>query len=244
MLQKLENVYLGILRTVVIIASGILLLAVIMFGLGALKGFGNGPSDKPNAPNVKSEEIINKITSKNQPSNTTSAPDEAPVAEENVDKNKTYYDSASKKIFEFVNRVSKGMENPDQTQVAAIIKDRAESYNSEELTSAYAKGFSESIEKILSDKGVENKASQTSAIDVVNIVLNSFTEEFNSQIQAEHERIQTEQQEHLQAKAESASNLYIAAGCFGLFLLIVFLSIFIKIERNLRHIETRTQPAA
>ncbi len=44
-------------------------------------------------------------------------------------------------------------------------------------------------------------------------------------------------QGHLQDKADAARNLYFALAAFGLFLLIVFLSIFIRIERNLRHLE-------
>jgi hypothetical protein len=113
-----------------------------------------------------------------------------------------------------------------------------------ETSTAYAKGFSESVDKVLSDKAIESLAKNSSGIDVVNQLLNTFTEAFNAQIEEEQEKINTAKQEHMQAKAESSSNLYIAAGCFGMFLLIVFLSIFIKIERNLRNLEVKNPASA
>lgn len=244
MLQKLENAYLSILRTVVIIASGILLLGVIMFGLGALKGFGSGPSDKPSPPEVATEEIIKKLTSADAAANIDQQEEQSSITEAEVDPNKAYYEAAAGKIVEFVTRASKGAENPDKDQVTEITRNRAEAYDSEEITAAYAKGFSESVNKVLSDKTVESMALKSSALDIANNLLNLYAEEFNAQIQAEHERINKEQQEHLQAKAESANNIYLAAGCFGMFLLIVFLSIFIKIERNLRHLEVKSPTSA
>jgi len=239
MLQKLENAYLAILRTVVIIASGVLLIGIVMFGLGALKGFGDGPSDKINPPTVASDAIIEKITApKSMSEARKNAAEEPPPESRAVDPNQKYYDSSAKAIVAFVVRVSGGAENPNEQHVSEITKGRAEAYKSDQLTAAYAKGFSESVAMVLADKKIEDLAKNTSALDVVNQMLNTFTEEFNAKIEAERERISTAQQEHIQAKAESASNLYLAGACFGLFLLIVFLSIFIKIERNLRHLET------
>ncbi len=239
MLQKLENAYLAILRTVVIVASGVLLIGVVMFGLGALKGFGDGPSDKINEPEVASADVIEKLTAPKSMSDGAQNPnEESPPDDVAVDPNQQYYDASAKTIVAFVVRVSGGAENPNEQQVSEITKGRAKAYDSDELTAAYAKGFSETVAKVLADKKVEGLAKNTSAIDVVNEMLNAFTKEFNAKIQAEHERIAAAQQEHTQAKAESASNLYLAGACFGLFLLIVFLSIFIKIERNLRHLES------
>lgn len=245
MLEKLENAYLGILRTVVIVASGVLLIGVIMFGLSSLKGFGDGPDDEISPPEVKSEEIIKKMTAQEAISNDSGDSEgESTNQTPQIDPNKAYYDAASAKIVKFVASVSGGAESLDAATVTEITKGRADSIESEEIRTAYAKGFSESVDKVLSDKAIESLAKNSSGIDVVNQLLNTFTEAFNAQIEEEQEKINTAKQEHMQAKAESSSNLYIAAGCFGMFLLIVFLSIFIKIERNLRNLQVKNPVSA
>ena len=132
----------------------------------------------------------------------------------------------------------------DKERVVDVTKGRAEVYESEELVTAYAKGFAKAVPKILADKKIESLARNTSAIDVVNQVLNTYTEEFNGKIDAEHKRISDARDDHLQAKADSVRNLSLAGACFGLFLLVVFLSVFIKIERNLRNLEKPRQPVA
>jgi hypothetical protein len=48
------------------------------------------------------------------------------------------------------------------------------------------------------------------------------------------------QQEYVDKKTDGMQSLYIAAGAFGAFLMIAFLSIIIKIERDVRHLETRS----
>jgi hypothetical protein len=45
--------------------------------------------------------------------------------------------------------------------------------------------------------------------------------------------------EEMAAKAGSTIKMYVAAGLFGVFLLIIFVSIAIRIERNLRVIADR-----
>lgn len=238
MLQRLENAYLAILRAVVIFASGILLIGFVIFGLGALKGFGDGPGEKVNQPEIASAEVIEKLTAQKPMSDRAkNSITEYLPKKEAVDPNQQYYAASAKSIVSFVIRISGGEENLSEQQVSEIIMSRATAYDSNELSAAYAKGFSETAAKVLANKKIEDLAKNTSALDVVNQMLNTFTEEFNAKIQSEHERISTAQQNHILAKAESASNLYLAGACFGLFLLIVFLSIFIKIERNLRNLE-------
>lgn len=243
MLQKLENAYLAILRLVVIVFSGILLISVVIFGLSSLKGFGDGPGDEIEPPKISADEIINRITAPEDVSDGKSdeTKDHPKPNHGKADPNKQYYDAAASQIVTFVTKVSGGTEGLKASQVYVVTKDRAEAFGTEELVAAYAKGFSEAAAKILSDKKIESLAKSTSSVDVVNHILNTYTAEFKSKLQAEHDKINEEKLQHAQAKAESATNLYLAGASFGLFLLIVFLSIFIKIERNLRHLEIKAQ---
>ncbi|MAE30908.1 MAG: hypothetical protein CMO43_04830 [Verrucomicrobiales bacterium] len=243
MLQKLENTYLAILRTVVIVASGILLAGAVLFGLGALEGFGDGPSDEINPPNVPSRAVIKKmlepisIPEENQQTGEGATP--SPVTR---NPNQKHYDSAAKTIIDFVVMVSGGTQSLNERQIGNIIKGRSESIHAgtQELTAAYAEGISEAMKMVLADKKIEELARKSSPVDVVNQLLDTFTDVFNTQIEAEQGRITVALEEHSQAQVESVSNLSIAAVCFGMFLLIVFLSIFIKIERNLRHIDIKS----
>lgn len=245
MLQKLEDAYLAILRAVVIIASGILLVGVVIFGLGTLRGLGDGPSDEINSPDVAAKSVIEKMTISDQIQGADGlSEDSTTKPAKKSDPNQEHFDSSAKVIVDFVVKNSGGEESPDQKDVSDVTKSRANAYKTEELRAAYAKGFSDSVSEILGDSTIIGLAKSTSSIDVVNQLLNAYTGEFNSQIMAEQERVAEEQQEHAQAKLDSASNLYIAGACFGLFLLIVFLSIFIKIERNLRQISVRNSVGA
>ena len=95
--------------------------------------------------------------------------------------------------------------------------------------------LAESLDKTLSNKSVENLvAANKSAIDVVGEILDAFSQNFSSQITKSSEEQAKLDQKYLHEKAEGLQSLYTAAGAFGAFLLIVFLSIIIKIERNLR----------
>jgi hypothetical protein len=85
---------------------------------------------------------------------------------------------------------------------------------------------------------VQKQAETSSALAIVNRALDLYSADFERQLEQSRRELTEAQQEHLQNKAEAASNLYLAMASFGLFLCIVFLSIFIRIERNLRHLES------
>jgi predicted RNase H-like nuclease (RuvC/YqgF family) len=119
------------------------------------------------------------------------------------------------------------------------IRKMAESKGSNELTLAYATELSLAVNQIFSDKKIEEIAINSDPLDFVGKFFVTFTEEFDRQVQAEQDRVHKEQQEYIQTKAKSINNLYIAAASFGIFIIVVFLSIFIKIERNLRCLEVR-----
>ena len=83
---------------------------------------------------------------------------------------------------------------------------------------------------------VVEDAFKESPVDLVEEVIATYTEMFNKKIaqaaQARDEKVA----EQAQAKASSAMKMYVAGGVFGIFLLVIFLSIVIRIESNLRTI--------
>jgi hypothetical protein len=250
MLQKLENAYLAILRMTVIIVSGILLVGVIVFGLGSLEYFNNSPNDKIKSPKINSETIIKKITAtENVPTESVSAGSDSKVAEPSKDQNEKLYISIAKKIKEFIDHAydfkypqTAEEYEKDLKMLVDHIRKISESGpgRSNELALAYATKLSLATNQILSDKKIEEIAINSDPLNFVDKFLDAFTEEFNRQFHAEQDRIQKEQQEYIQTKAKSINNLYIAAASFGIFIIVVFLSIFIKIERNLRCLEVRS----
>lgn len=234
MLQKLENAWLNILRAVVVIASGLLLACVVIFGLATLQGFGEGPGEALAPPAVESAALLKQMTA---PAAASSASAAGAAATPAGDPNKVYYDRTTAAIVTFVAKHSSGGEVADRDQVFEITRDRAESFDTPALVTGYAQGLAETMEALLASAALQKQAAASAALDVVNRVLDLYTEEFNRQLEASQAEISQARQEHLQDKADAARNLYFALAAFGLFLLIVFLSIFIRIERNLRHLE-------
>ncbi len=238
MLQKLENAYLAILRFVVIAVSGILLVAVVILGFNSFKAVQFEPEAKEITPKVSEQELIKGITERpatpqaEQPNSASNA--------NGTDPNAAFYEHASNAIVSFVTKYSGGAEGVDKDQVIAITKERAESLNDPKLVSAFAKGFSESIEKTLADPSVIKAAQATSSLDVINKALNIFTQKFHEQIEKGKEEFAAKQAEYIAQKADGMQSLYVAAGAFAAFLMIVFLSIIIRIERNLRHLENKS----
>jgi len=76
-------------------------------------------------------------------------------------------------------------------------------------------------------------------VDVINKAFNVFTQKFNEKIMEENKRFRAKQEEYIIKKSEGIQSLYIAACSFAGFLIIAFLSIIIRIERSLRHLENR-----
>lgn len=79
-------------------------------------------------------------------------------------------------------------------------------------------------------------AYKESPVAVVEEVIATYTEMFNKKIEQAAQARNEKLAEQAQAKASSAMKLYVAGGVFGVFLLVIFLSIVIRIERNLRAI--------
>ena len=71
-------------------------------------------------------------------------------------------------------------------------------------------------------------------------IVDAFSKLFDEQIQKANIENAAAQREYVEKKAAGMQSIYLAGGAFGAFLMIVFLSIAIRIERNLRHLEIRS----
>lgn len=69
---------------------------------------------------------------------------------------------------------------------------------------------------------------------VVDAVVDTYTTMFNQKLVDAKEKRDAKAMEQMEAKAGATMKAYIAAGVFGAFLLVIFLSIAIRIERNLK----------
>ncbi len=239
MLQKIENAYLAILRVVIILIAGLLLAGVGFYGLNSFKGFAE-PKPDTQPPQVSGEDITHKMTASPAGQKSPEGESEQAAPQPAVDANQPHYARAAGFIISFVAKQSNNGEVLDKSGIEKFIKEHADAQPTPELVTAFAKGFADAIEATLTTPSVALLASQSSAIAVVSNALDAYTEVFNQQVEDKEANYIAAQQKHQEDKAEAMQSLYIAAGAFGAFLLIIFLSIFIRIERNLRHLEGKT----
>jgi len=233
MLNKLEELYLTILRYAVIISAGILLIAAIIYGLSSFKILSSEPKHKDFIPKVSENTMIESIAKKNESKATL--PEKEMNKTKKTDPNQEHYDKIATVVTAFVSEHCGGTQNVNRDDVIRVTRNKAEAYNNPKRTSAYAKNFAETITKTLADPTVINKAkSGQTCIDLINTALGAFQQEFDTQIRTNNEEHNRKTQEYMIKKSEGLTNLYFALGAFGTFLSIVFLSVIIKIERNLR----------
>jgi hypothetical protein len=240
MLQKMEEIYLAILRGVVILVAGILLVATLIYGATSLKIISMEPTKKTEVPKQSVNAIIKEITKKEQ----TSPSEQQKDSDNNKknDPNDVYYERIAAAIVDFVEKNSNSNEKVQKAEVVEISKSRAESLDNQKLTNAFAKNFAESIEKILADPSIVDAAKSSSSLTVVNKALNEFTNDFNAQLFKQNKEFEKKQREYIAKKSEGMQSLYLAGISLATFLLIVFLSVILKIERNLRGLKPESIP--
>lgn len=270
-LQRVEETYLGILRLVIIIASSLLLVAAIVFGVMAFSNMRGGEKVEPIETAVKSDDVINKVASApekqkvNPQANNGSKKQGSPLS---TDANQPYYDRTSDAILKFINSYAKGYFDISAERLVTIVKEKAEKYGDRaQIVTAFASGMAETMEKGLANpaiiKRVEKPAPvpvappaptasdadansdvpvpnetpfNESPVQIVDELMGTYTqffEEQQSKIAMEKARAAAEE---IERKSSSMMQLYIAGGAFASFLFLVFISIVVKIERNLRNI--------
>lgn len=246
MLQKLENAYLAILRFLVIAVASVLLVVVVILGFNSFKAIQFEPVAKEFTPLVSAQELIKGITEDKK------TPEAEPAEDKNdtpaKDPNMIFYERAATAIVNYapaiVNNVNGRNKIVEMAQIIETLKETATALEDPKLVTFFAKGFADSIKKTLKDESVYTVAKITSPKDVCDMAFSLYIRKFNEQIKKEYAEFAAKQQEYVKGKSEGMQSLYIAAGAFITFLMIVFLSIIIKIERNLRHLENKSATTA
>lgn len=236
MLQKLENAYLAILRFVILLVAGLLLVGVGIYGFGGLKALKQEPELEAVTPKVSAATVIKEVAAtKSEQSVDSSQPVSAssPLA----DPFAPYYERMVKAIRVFVAKTAPDVTLVQKDELIQILKNNEKQAKSPEWTAEYVKGLAEVLEAALVTPEAIKAAKTKHAFKVIDGVITTYTEHFNSQIDEKNAANATKVAAHEQDKAEGMQNLYIAGGAFGAFLVIIFLSIIIRIERNLRNLE-------
>ena len=85
------------------------------------------------------------------------------------------------------------------------------------------------------------RSFKESPIGIANATMKTYIDLFDKQLADRERAIPEKDAAEIARKAEATQQLYIAAGAFGSFLLLVFISIVVKIERNLRNLSVPTK---
>jgi hypothetical protein len=239
MLQKLENFYLAVLRFFVISAAGIMLLAVIGFGISSFVAL-RPPSTVDKLPEVSDERMKQELLMIEKEDVHAGEPTTEPSRRAATDSvNRKAHERAAGLMAAFVSEHSNGQSALDPQKLEALIRRHAEEYRDEKLERAFATGLADHLEVLLKDEEVIREAESTSPHAVVDRLFQLFVESFDEALK-EVRLEQFAQQTAFEArKAEGRMHLYVAGGAFGMFLMIVLLSIAIRVERNLRVLRVR-----
>lgn len=242
-LNKVENVYLTILRLVVLMGATLALIsAIILGGSAASKLLSAEP--KNTDPVLVTPENTPKLdafmASKNPAAQT---PKEAKKSKELEGETKNPdIDASVKNISQYIREVLQG--DPDTSKLRAFVVEKASKLPNK-TQNAYLKSLNEFsaelLKKIAAQKTIV-AAAQSAGQEPNNApgfidldeALQWHLVQFAEIVDKNNAEIEQKQQEYILAKAAGTQELYIAAGSFATFLLVVFLFIIIKIERNLR----------
>ncbi len=237
MLQKLENAYLAILRFVVLAVAGLLLVSVVLLGMNATGLLKQQPAPVKANPQVNVQEVISASTEK------SAAPSSSPSTQATTQSDKQpnplqpEYDRAVNAIAAYGAKLPGGPFTIDHSRVVQILKSRVADLKEPGHEEAYIKGLADTLTQALTTPAVTKSATFNEPFKPVDSVINNYIASFNAQIDETNAKNEMTQREYQFGQASSLQSLYYAAGGFGAFLLVVLLSVIIRIERNLRHLE-------
>lgn len=267
-LKRVEELYLDVLRFILIAAASILLIAAVGFGVMAGKNYSQSSQiDKPVPAEVNPSEVTDSVLaskSENKPSSVTT-PSRVGEDGKTADPNEQTYERIAKIIVEFVRKNGQGLETIQLAPVIEVTRRKAHQYDDPTVVKEFADGLVITMEKTLADPKIaklfepaapapvapsapvanegevaEQQAAPVTAtlrespIEIVNSTLTTYIRLFNAKIKEREQAKAAAIAEEVQSKATAMTQLTIAGSTFGAFLFLVFISIVVKIERNLR----------
>ena len=248
MLQRIENTYLAILRLVVVGASGLMLVSAIVLAIKAAPLLNDAEEATARLKAVSPESIIELLTKKEA----AASGQKAAKTQSEPEIDERLVSKVADQLSKFVSEQSAGSVSLKTEKVRDIIRSDAQAQATAQLKSEYLNALAASVEKALAHPGVLSLLKSAAVTNSVNAdsagsaerqhpavrlvvdLLGKFNQSFNASVEAQARETQLARQDQEKARARATTNLYTAAAAFGAFLLIVFLSVFLKIERNLR----------
>jgi hypothetical protein len=161
-------------------------------------------------------------------------------------------------LSKFVSEQSAGSVSLKTEKVREIIRSDAQSQSTAQLKAEYLIALAATVEKALTHPSVlsliksppaaglastETAAAsekQHPAVRLVVDLLGKFNQSFNAAVEAQARETQQARLDQEKAKGGAVTSFYTAGASFCAFLLIVFLSVFLKVERNLRSLSIQT----
>lgn len=242
--SKLEDLFLRILRIVILLALIVTLLFSVTFAFQGLGGMTASP-DSYNFESPRIKELIDQTKDSLRNSSQPNGDDGSNAPSQNTDKQSKSNEKLEKEIdrqvkilSDFLAKFESGLTDPERTKGRLINEARNLAFEPDDDSSVldYAEGQTEFFEKILNDQEVITvlKKDESRMGPFFNKVLSTFPSYYREQQKVSKAFDQEEEERVATSKLGSAMNFYIAAGMFCSFLLISLILVLVKIERNLR----------
>lgn len=263
-LMKIENAYLSLLRLVVLAAATILLVVAVICGVRALKGMTAGEGEEAEVAKVSQEEVLKALDEAKPEAPTArpgkaTAPAAADPFKDQVERGtkaiqafvKTHgkgleanEDHLKQVLHNRINALDEGEAQRAYADGLALTLETL-LVKPEVIARIKPAGAApapvqpampaQADADIAPDAPAQvAPAFKVSPFDVVDGILEKYQQLFTAKQAEEARKADESKTAAAIAKVEAQQSLYYAAACFGIFLLVVFLSIVIKIERNLR----------
>lgn len=227
MLNKLEALYLNILRVVILVLATLLLVlaavGAVVAGPMLLSSFGGGES---NAARMVRNDRLSDFMGQGRGDSAAATPEETAEVEEAARRSDRRIREAAANFSRYVQR-KQGF-SPVVAAVTGYIQDRADS-----LPSSMVDRYADSILKVSADLVAAPAANAPVDVDtLIDWHYARFTEAADAALQQDAARAADEAARRATALAAGAA----AISFFMMFLLMVFVFVLVKIERNLRRL--------
>lgn len=249
---------------IIAVSSILLVVSVVVGLMAISNMKGSSEKEQPVASINPDEVINKVAAGLEKPAEAKATKADKYNLELNTDPNHKYYQRTADAIVKFVEKTAKDFITVAPEKVISIVKSEAERYEDDLITmSSFASGLAETMEKGLANPAILKRVEKSpvaipvqsnvteeeeqpyakpsmeapfkeNPLEIVDELLRNYAQMFANIEKAKEEAKNRALAEEMERKANASQQLYIAGGTFLSFLLLVFISIVVKIERNLR----------
>lgn len=234
MLNKLEALYLNILRVVIIVLATVLLavaaIGAVVAGPMLLSSFGGGEAD---AARLVRNDSLNDYLNRNSGSQGVATQDQAALEDRTRDADRRFKEAAAN-IVRYV-KAKTGMAPPEAGVIDYIqtLSDR--------LPASLQDRYADSLLSL--SKDLVQAPTATTPVDVDQLIQWHF-DQFSAAAETAMQQDATHAIEEQARRQTAVLAGTAAAGFFMMFLLLVFVFVLVKIERNLRRLPVAVERQA